>query len=60
MLKLIYFLFESIGIVDLLCEVFFKYKRLSAVWYDLGFDIRSLNMAACSTILIFFWAIYVL
>ena len=27
--------------------------RLSAVWYDVGFDIKSLKMAVCFEILIF-------
>ena len=28
--------------------------RLSAVWYDVGYDIQSLNMAVCFEILMFF------
>ena len=28
--------------------------RLSAVWYDVGYDIQSFNMAVCFEILIFF------
>ena len=35
--------------------------KLSAVWYDVGYDIQSLNMAVCFEVLIFFWrSIYVL